>query len=257
VDPDRFNRFVRFNTAGLWDNDSKGPRGALWLWNLACEGTTVDADLEWLPWLDNLRPERIFIHRGSLESIVRPGALRSGLWPWWVPLSWRGYAAMDPRCYFSAAPWRRLKQGAVDRLKQRVRVHLLAKDPPAPLMTVTEIHERLSSFLAQISSMAGEVFVIGLLPVGDDTFPGSASQFEAVNYVLARLANEFGAHFLDPSSSRGQRFDNPAFYYSDRFHPNLFGAREIAAFICSSMTFPTTSCTQQSIHPRPLTSAQA
>ncbi len=235
VDPDSFNRFVRVNTAGLWNGDTGGSGGSLWLWNLACEGTTLEADRNWLPLLENLRPERILIHRGSLESILRPFAVGDGSWPWWVPASWRGYAAMDPRCYFSAARWRRIKQSAMDRLKQHVRLHLLTKGRPVPLMSVEQIEEHLSNFLPCLSGIAGEVVLIGLLPVGDRTFPGSAKQFEALNRVLARLAGELGARFIDPSSFPGHQFDDPELYYRDQFHPNVEGARQIAAVLANSL----------------------
>ena len=238
VNPDSFNRFVRVNTAGLWSRDPDNSR-ALWLWNFACEGATVETDLAWLPWLENLRPERVFIHRGGLESIVRPSCVRDGSWPWWVPTSWRGYAAMDPRCYFSAAPWRRLKQSSIDRVKQRVRLHLLARNQPAPLMEEKEIHEHLSRFLGRVSCLAGEVCLIGLLPVQDDTFPGSARQFEAINRLLASLARESGVNFLNPASASAHRFDDKALYYRDGFHPNLTGAQEMATFVAAGADIST------------------
>src|SRR2546429_9020656 len=66
VDPEGFNRFVQFNLAGHLDADPRQTRDALWLWNLACEGRTVETDLDWLPMLENLRPELVVVHRGSL-----------------------------------------------------------------------------------------------------------------------------------------------------------------------------------------------
>ena len=65
VDPATFNRFLRVNLAGNLNTDSLFSQRKRWLWNLASEGTTVDTDLEWLPMIRNLRPEIVFVHRGS------------------------------------------------------------------------------------------------------------------------------------------------------------------------------------------------
>src|SRR2546428_6780385 len=85
VDPDSFNRFVRFNLAGYLNAHGQEGKRTLWLWNLASEGRTVDTDFSWLPLLRNLRPHLVIVFRGSLESVVRPAMVRTGLWPWWVP----------------------------------------------------------------------------------------------------------------------------------------------------------------------------
>src|SRR2546425_6344492 len=63
VDTKGFNRFVQFNLAGHLNADGRKSRRALWLWNLACEGRTVDTDLEWFSVLENLRPELVVVHR--------------------------------------------------------------------------------------------------------------------------------------------------------------------------------------------------
>ena len=81
VDPSSFNRFIRFNLAGYLNTDALPSPRRLWLWNLACEGQTIETDAEWLPLLDTLRPDRVIVYRGSLESIVRPAMLRDGSWP--------------------------------------------------------------------------------------------------------------------------------------------------------------------------------
>src|ERR687889_443323 len=87
---DALNGQVEFNVAGLMQQQSSD----LWLWNLACEGQTIETDFKWLPLINALRPELVVVFRGTLESVVRPGMLRDGVWPWWVPRSWRTYSAM-------------------------------------------------------------------------------------------------------------------------------------------------------------------
>src|SRR5829696_731753 len=124
VNPQSFDRFLDLNVAGYMNVDGQ-ECGGLWLWNLACEGQTIESDFGWLPLIATLRPELVVIFRGSLESIIRPAMVSDDAWPWWVPQSWRGYAAMDPRCYFSATWWRSAKQGSLDALKQKARLRLL------------------------------------------------------------------------------------------------------------------------------------
>src|SRR5687768_18574527 len=97
----------------------------VWLWNLACEGQTIESDFGWLPLISALRPELVVIFRGSLESIIRPAMLRDGEWPWGVQEAWRSYAAMDHRCYFSNTWRRRAKQSYVVALKQKARLNFL------------------------------------------------------------------------------------------------------------------------------------
>src|SRR3954470_3227693 len=48
---------IDFNVAGKMDVDAAQHSSDLWLWNLACEGQTIDADLGWLPLIAALRPE--------------------------------------------------------------------------------------------------------------------------------------------------------------------------------------------------------
>ena len=71
IDSD-FNRQIDFNVAGLMNVDADQNPSDLWLWNLACEGQTIDSDFGWLPLIAALRPELVVIFRGSLESIIRP-----------------------------------------------------------------------------------------------------------------------------------------------------------------------------------------
>ena len=71
------NRQVDFNVAGLMN----AAPSDLWLWNLACEGKTIETDFEWVPLIGTLRPELVVVFRGSLESIIRPAMLFEGAWP--------------------------------------------------------------------------------------------------------------------------------------------------------------------------------
>ena len=89
IDAD-FNRQIEFNVAGLIDVDADQSSSDLWLWNLACEGQTIESDFGWLPLIAALRPELVVIFRGSLESIIRPAMVADNDWPWWGPRSWRG-----------------------------------------------------------------------------------------------------------------------------------------------------------------------
>src|SRR5205085_7641390 len=106
VDPSSISRFVIFNLTGFLDRDERETGSLLCLWNLASEGKTIETDTQWMDLLEALSPSLIVIFRGSLESIIRPMHLFTNDWPWWIPSSWRNYAAMDPRCYFSTTWWR-------------------------------------------------------------------------------------------------------------------------------------------------------
>ena len=227
VEPDGFSRFVRFNVAGHWDVQQSVDGPALWLWNLASEGQTIDTDTAWLPLLENLEPEIVFVFRGSLESIIRPAAVNHGRWPAWVPGSWRGYAAMDPRCYYSTTPWRRLKQASEDALRQRVRHALLRREPGAPLMDATTLLARHSELCERLRAISPRVILLGLLPVDRAHFPGSSEQFARLNQQLRELAERQKAEFLDWAECLG---DPPMrdLFYRDGFHPNQAGAARLA-----------------------------
>src|SRR5215211_7040183 len=71
---DALNGHLDFNVAGLMN--VAAPASDLWLWNLACEGQTIERDFKWLPLIGALRPELVVVFRGTLESIVRPAMLR-------------------------------------------------------------------------------------------------------------------------------------------------------------------------------------
>ena len=236
VNADGFSPFVRFNTAGLLKTDEPSVQPALWLWNLACEGRTIESDLEWLPVLENLRPERIFIFRGSLENIVRPSGLRDNRWPWWLPKSWHGYAAMDPRCYYSSTWWRRIKQQAVDALKQRVRLALLRQRPGTTLMSEEEWLDHYRNLLRSLHPLATRIHLLGLLPVDDDKFPGSLVKFLHVNEVLRALAGSTGTQFIDWHSDFAEAMRRRPLSYLDGFHPNASGVEVLANLLMKHLS---------------------
>jgi lysophospholipase L1-like esterase len=230
VDPG-FNRFIRVNVAGHLREDARSSLPALWVWNLASEGRTIDGDVRWLPLLENLRPERVFIHRGSLESILRPHCRQSGRWPIWVPRSWRGLVAMDPRCYFSDTPLRKLKQSVVDAAKQRTRLHLLREGAPQPLMRHDAIITHYDALLTSLRTIGSAVTMLGLLPPDDRTFPGSGAQFLALNARLQSLAGRYGVEFFDwhVSFNTGEAGS----FYRDGFHPSPAGSSRLADILHS------------------------
>jgi lysophospholipase L1-like esterase len=211
--------FIDFNVAGKMDIDASQQSTDLWVWNLACEGKTIETDLAWLPLISTLQPELVVIFRGSLESIIRPATL-----PGWVPRSWRGYAAMDPRCYFSTTWWRKAKQQAIDATKQRVRLKLLS-GPGKPLMDPEDVGRHLITLLRRLNT---RVLILGLLPVDEARFPGSPAHFKSLNGKLQEIANAEGAEFFDWGAAMGAQ---DGLFYRDGFHPNLAGARTLAEIL--------------------------
>jgi lysophospholipase L1-like esterase len=222
-----FNPQIEFNVAGLMNVENEQKLSHLWLWNLACEGQTIDSDFQWLPLIAALRPELVVIFRGSLESIIRPAMVIDGDWPWWVPQSWRGYASMDPRCYFSTTWWRKAKQTSVDALKQRTRLRLLRRRSGKPLVDL----ERLASFqtglIKQMHALGARVLVLGLLPLDQERFPNSPEYFKSVNSRLKAIADAEGAEFFDWASS----LKSDGLFYRDGFHPNAAGAAALATIL--------------------------
>jgi lysophospholipase L1-like esterase len=215
-----FSRQIDFNVAGLMNVDGEQNTSDLWLWNLACEGQTIDSDLGWLPLIAALRPELVVIFRGSLESIIRPAMVLDGDWPWWAPQSWRNYAAMDPRCYFSTTWWRKAKQRSVDALKQRARLKLLKLRPGKPLIDLEKFASYQTELLKRLRELGTRVIVLGLLPVDETRFPGSREHFRIVNARLKQIAEAEGVEFIDWASSLNGR----DLFYRDGFHPNAAGA---------------------------------
>lgn len=234
IETDAF-RQIDFNVAGFMnvDGELKGAGSCrdLWLWNLACEGQTIDSDFAWLPLIAALKPELVVAFRGSLESIIRPAVLRGGAWPWWVPASWRGYAAMDPRCYFSTTWWRKAKQTSVDALKQKARLKLLKERNGLPLMDTEQLITHESSLLKSLRALGARVVVLGLLPVGEDRFPGSPEHFKTVNARLRDAAEREGAEFFDWAAQLAQKGRRQDLFYRDSFHPNAAGARALAQIL--------------------------
>ncbi len=222
-----FNRYIDFNVAGLMNVDVDHNQSDLWLWNLACEGQTIDSDLGWLPLIAALRPELVVIFRGSLESIIRPAMVVDGDWPWWVPQSWRGYAAMDPRCYFSTTWWRKAKQSSVDALKQRARLKLLNLRPGKPLIDLERFTSYQTELLKQLQALGARVIVLGLLPIDDTRFPGSLEHFKSVTARLKQIADAEGVEFVDWASS----LNGGDLFYRDGFHPNAAGADALAGIL--------------------------
>jgi hypothetical protein len=197
------------------------------LWNLACEGKTIESDFEWLPLIDALRPELVVIFRGSLESIIRPAMVSDAGWPWWVPRAWRNYSAMDPRCYFSTTWWRKAKQTSIDALKQNLRLKLLKARPGKPLIDLDTLASYQTKLIKQLQSLAARVVVLGLLPVDEDRFPGSAEHFKSVNTRLQQIAEVEGVEFIDWAS----QLNGGTFFYRDGFHPNEAGAIALAQIL--------------------------
>ena len=221
------NRQIDFNVAGLMNVDGDQNPSDLWLWNLACEGHMIDSDLGWLPLIAALRPELVVIFRGSLESIIRPAMVLDGGWPWWVPQSWRNYAAMDPRCYFSTTWWRKAKQSSVDALKQRARLKLLKLQPGKPLIDIEKFSSYQTKLLKRLQELGTRVIVLGLLPVDEVRFPGSREHFRIVNTRLKQIAETEGVEFIDWASS----LNGGDLFYRDGFHPNAAGADALARIL--------------------------
>jgi len=158
--------------------------------------------------------------------------IADGDWPWWVPQSWRGYAAMDPRCYFSTTWPRKAKQSSVDALKQRARLRLLKAKPGKPLVDVEEFASHQTDLLRRLRALSTRVLVLGLLPVDDARFPGSREQFKTVNTRLKQIADVEGAEFLDWASS----LNGGDLFYRDGFHPNAAGAATLAHILRERLT---------------------
>lgn len=228
---DALNGDIEFNVAGFMNVEGKQQSSDVWLWNLACEGQTIESDFDWLPLISALRPELVVIFRGSLESIIRPAMVSDGTWPWWVPQSWRGYAAMDPRCYFSTTWWRRAKQTSVDALKQKARLKLLKLRPGKPLIDLDAFAVHQTRLIQKLHALGARVLVLGLLPVGQARFPGSPEHFKIVNARLREIAKAEDAEFLDWASLLSAKGTQSELFYRDSFHPNKAGARALAEIL--------------------------
>ncbi len=234
------NRFVRFGYAADIDEDPRTASRRVWIWNLASEGSTIESDHARLPLVEALRPSLAIVFRGSLESIVRPAALTTGNWPHWVPGKWRGYAAMDPRCYFSSTWWRRAKQQAEDAMKQRVRHALLRRDPGEALMSLESFEANAGRLLRSLRAIANRVVVCGLLPVSEARFPGSPARFRATSDHLRRMASDSGCEYLDWALDLvryAERDGLERLFYRDGFHPNQEGYAVLAGALGEMVLF--------------------
>ena len=229
---DTLNGYVEFNVAGLMQQQAASD---LWLWNLACEGKTIESDFEWLQLISALRPELVVVFRGSLESIIRPAMLFDNEWPWWVPRSWRTYSAMDPRCYFSTTWWRKAKQTSVDALKQKARLKLLKLRSGKALMELEKFAQYERELLQQLRTLAPRVLVMGLLPVADTRFPNSPAYFKSVNTKLKKIADGAGVEFYDWGSFLPEKGTHDELFYRDGFHPNAAGARALAEILAQRL----------------------
>jgi hypothetical protein len=232
---DARNGQVKFNVAGLMNVAAQQRPSDLWLWNLACEGKTIETDFEWLPLISALRPELIVLFRGSLESIIRPAMVHDGAWPWWVPRAWRNYSAMDPRCYFSTTWWRKVKQTSVDALKQKARLKLLKLQPGKPLMELEKLAQYHSELLLKLRVVSARVLVLGLLPVSEACFPNSPAYFAQVNEELKEIANAASAEFVDWATLLPAKGTHAELFYRDGFHPNEAGARALAEILLQAL----------------------
>lgn len=228
---DALNGDIEFNVAGFMNVEGEQQSSDVWLWNLACEGQTIESDFDWLPLISTLRPELVVIFRGSLESIIRPAMVSDGTWPWWVPQAWRGYAAMDPRCYFSTTWWRRAKQTSVDALKQKARLKLLKLRPGKPLIDLDAFAAHQTRLIQKLHALGSRVLVLGLLPVDQARFPGSPEHFKTVNARLREIAKAEGTEFLDWASLLSAKGTHSELFYRDSFHPNKAGARALAEIL--------------------------
>ena len=230
VDPHAFDRFINFNVGGFCDLDPHADP-SLWIWNLACEGRTIEHDFVWMPLMKNLQPEWVVIFRGSLESIVRPAMVRDGDWPFWLPQSCRSYSGMDPRCYFSSTWWRLAKQRSIDRAKQVVRRKFLAERPGQPLVELDAFASRYEGLLSHLAGSVKHILVLGLLPVDENMFPGSSDYFAVVTDRLRELATKFDADFLDWGVELTSMERYSELFYRDGFHPNSSGAKVLAKLL--------------------------
>jgi lysophospholipase L1-like esterase len=226
-----FNRYIDFNVAGFLSAEEREHSSDIWLWNLACEGQTIESDFGWVPLIAALRPELVVIFRGSLEGIIRPAMLTDGNWPWWVPRSWRGYASMDPRCYFSNTWWRKAKQSSIDTLKQKARLTLLKARPGNPLIDLDRFSKHQTDLLRHLHGLSTRVLVLGLLPVDEDRFPGSPAYIKSVNMRLEQIAAAEGVEFFDWALLLPAKGRHADLFYRDSFHPNAAGARALAQIL--------------------------
>jgi lysophospholipase L1-like esterase len=225
IDFSRSRDLKHFDFAGHCDWDSGKTGYPMLIVNLAAEGTTIEDDATRLSAVLAMQPSRVFLLRGPLETIVRPAAVTTGRWPFWVPHAWRSCAAMDPRCYFSSARLRRAKQVLIDRAKQRVRQRLLARGG-APLLDTERYVNCFRRILEALREQCVETTVLTLPPVSEQTFPGTSALVEGRNQALRDLCRVTGAHFADWVPDL--RAATSGMFCRDGFHPSEEGAKLLA-----------------------------
>ncbi len=235
VDAASFDRFVKYNIMGYQNIDSNQGQHQIFIWNFASESTTVDSDLQWIPFIKVLEPSNIIIFRGSLESIIRPLNYFNNQWSWWIPSSWRGLVSMDPRCYYSTTWWRRLKQWLVDQIKQHIRLYLLKVCNGKPLQSPDVFIENYRQLLIHLEPLNAKIKICGLLPVSKNIFPGSSENFHIVNELLKVLAEEQQAEFFGWGSKILLSNQQENLFYRDGFHPNKEGAVLLATLLIGNI----------------------
>ena len=88
-----------------------------------------------------------------------------------------------------------------------------------------------TELIESLRAMGTRVLVLGLLPVGHASFPGSAEYFETVNARLSEIANAEGAEFFDWASSLAARGKHEDLFYREGFHPNEAGTMALAEIL--------------------------
>ena len=226
---------AHFNAAAQLVKDGRAAGSALWLVNLAAEGTLTPSDLDHVALVAALKCSRVFVLRGALESVLRPRQVKAGGWPFWTPRSWRHFAALDPRCFFSATWWRKARQAALDAAKQRLRLRLLAEGG-APLVPDDEFLRSFEALLRALAPIGARIIVLALPPISGAVFPGSDDVMQRRNASLCALCAARQVEFIDWHAEILRGF--PALFCRDGFHPNESGARLMASILQKYLSAP-------------------
>ena len=136
--------------------------------------------------------------------------------------SWRGYAAMDPRCYFSSTWWRKAKQSSIDALKQNFRLKLLERRPGRPLMDLETLAAHQTELFKRLRELDARVVVLGCcrwtsrVSRFSGTFRSGKCDDLGRLLRLRELSSSTGGRCLPANGTR--------LFYRDGFHPNAAGA---------------------------------
>lgn len=231
MDVGSFSKFVNFNIAGNIEVDNSVTGNHLWIWNLASEGTTCVDDKKWFSFVENIKPERVFLLRGPYESIVRPDSVFNGKWPLWMPQSWRTPAGLDPRCYFSNTWWRAAKQICINHLKQKIRLQFLKKSSGYSILPDDQYLNEIDKTVNFLLSLEIEVWILECPPVNNSTFPGSPKKFSERNSALKSMVASRRIKFVEWDCHRLGKQQ----YFNDGFHLNQSGATEIALQLLANL----------------------